>query len=75
MSIGTARIVFMYLSWDLWVGVLAGFHRDVIFIHVCFSPVLEITNRQSWLILGSSVFTDLEISVESLKSQGKVREI
>ena len=29
----------------------------------------------SWLMMGSSVFADLKMSVESLKSQGKVREI
>ena len=65
--------------WDSLFGVLAEFHRDVILIHACISscisPVLDIAKRQSWLMLGSSVFTDLKISVESLKSQGKVREI
>ena len=53
-----------------FLGVLAGFQRDVMFIHACISPVLYIANRQSWLILGNSVFTGLKISVESLKSQG-----
>ena len=34
--------------------------------------VLDIANGQSWLMLGSSVFTDLKISVDSLKSQGNL---
>ena len=53
-------------------GVIAEFHRNVIFIHSCFSPVLDIAGRQSLLMLGSSVFTDLKISDESLKSQGNL---
>ena len=44
------------------------------FIHASISPVLDIASGQSWLLLGNSVFVDLKISVESLKSQEKVRE-
>ena len=75
MPIDGPKIRFLYHLWDSLFGVIAEFHRNVIFFHACISLVLDIAIRQSWLMFGSSVFTDLKISVESLKSLGKVREI
>ena len=72
MPIDGPKIRFLYHLWDSLFGVIAEFHRNVIFIRACISSVLDIASRQSWLMLGSSVFTDLKISVESLKSQGNL---
>ena len=47
--------------------MLAEFHRDVRVINACISPVLDVVSGQTWLMLGSSAFMDLKISIDSLK--------
>ena len=62
--------------WDTLFGVLGEFQICYVYAHACISPVCDIARRghSITVMLRNSVFTDLKISVKSLKSQGKVRE-
>ena len=65
--IGRKKVQFLFHYWDLLLGVLAEFHRDVRVINAFILPVLDVVSGQSWLMLGSSAFMDSKISIDSLK--------
>ena len=58
--------------WDTLFGALGEFQICYVYTHACIWPVFDIARRghSITVMLRNSVFTDLKISVKSLKSQG-----